>query len=370
MKKHMEFGVSTYKKHANKFLKLSVVVGLTCLILIQSDYPTQLVQRSYSSSFSHPHDEVSSFRVFKSKDAFYGTNDHENKLEFTLKRAAMKDHKTVIITTLNAAWTEPNSIFDLFLESFRLGNQTRSLLEHVIVVALDKKAYARCLYVHPHCFDLTTNDVDFSGPAYFMSSDYLKMMWRRIDFLRSVLEIGYNFVFSDADIMWLRDPFPRFYPDGDFQIACDLYKHNSTNLDNYPNGGFTFVRSNSRTIRFYKFWYAARNYFPNKHDQDVFNKIKFDPFINEIGLRIRFLDTAYFGGFCEPSRDLDLVATMHANCCVGLGNKIHDIKMVIEDWKNYMALDIGNEKNSSRNMSWTGPWRCGLKKKNPTRPMI
>lgn len=29
-----------------------------------------------------------------------------------------------------------------------------------------------------------------------MTADYLKMMWRRIDFLRSVLEMGYNFVFT------------------------------------------------------------------------------------------------------------------------------------------------------------------------------
>jgi hypothetical protein len=29
-----------------------------------------------------------------------------------------------------------------------------------------------------------------------MTQDYLKMMWRRIKFLRSVLEMGYNFIFS------------------------------------------------------------------------------------------------------------------------------------------------------------------------------
>ncbi|KAK6129841.1 hypothetical protein DH2020_036427 [Rehmannia glutinosa] len=280
----------------------------------------------------------------------------------------MKDHRTVILTTLNAAWTEPNSIFDLFLESFRVGNQTKELLKHLVVVALDQKAYSRCLDVHPNCFALTTDDVDFSGLAFFMSGDYLKMMWTRIDFLRLVLEMGYNFVFTDADIMWLRDPFPRFYPDGDFQIACDLYKHNSTNLHNYPNGGFTYVKSNNRTIQFYKFWYTAKDYFPGKHDQDVFNKIKFNPFIDGIGLRVRFLDTAYFGGFCEPSKDLDLVVTMHANCCVGLKNKIHDIKMVIEDWKRYMALvgGGGGEKNLGRMLSWTVPRRCGLKKINST----
>jgi hypothetical protein len=43
---------------------------------------------------------------------------------------------------------------------------------------------------------LHTYGVDFSGEKGFMTQDYLKMMWRRIKFLRSVLEMGYNFIFS------------------------------------------------------------------------------------------------------------------------------------------------------------------------------
>ncbi|KAK4490875.1 hypothetical protein RD792_001590 [Penstemon davidsonii] len=270
----------------------------------------------------------------------------------------MKDNKTVIITTLNAAWTEPNSIFDLFIESFKIGYQTETLLKHVVAVALDQKAYSRCLEVHLHCYALTTDDLDFSGEAHFMSEDYLKMMWRRIDFLATVLKLGYNFIFTDADVMWLRDPFQRFYPDGDFQIACDHYWYNYTDLNNLPNGGFNYVKSNNRTIQFYKFWYTGKDYFPGKHDQDVLNMIKFDPFIKEIGLKMRFLDTVYFSGFCQPSKDLDLVITMHANCCVGLENKIHDIKMVIDDWKNYMANSFGDERNLS-SRTWTVPRICG-----------
>lgn len=107
----------------------------------------------------------------------------------------MEDH-TVILTTLNEAWAAPDSVIDLFLESFRIGDHTRRYLNHLVIIALDQKAFARCLILHTHCFTLVTEGVDFSGEAYFMTSDYLKMMWRRIDFLRSVLEMGYNFIFS------------------------------------------------------------------------------------------------------------------------------------------------------------------------------
>ncbi|XP_073276933.1 uncharacterized protein At4g15970-like isoform X3 [Primulina huaijiensis] len=349
-----------YYSVAVKITLVFVVIGLSYLVLNQSSYPSQLFQRSalYPSSLNDS-DSLHQFASDQDDLPSY-TNDEINKLERTLKEAAMEDGKTVIITTLNAAWTEPNSIFDLFLESFRIGNQTHHLLDHVVVAALDETAYARCLAVKLHCFILTTSGVDFTGEAHFMSEDYLKMMWRRIDFLRVVLQLGFNFVFSDADVMWLRDPFPRFYPNADFQIACDHYFENldSTNVGNSPNGGFNYVKSNNKTIKFYKFWYMGKDYFPGRHDQDVLNMIKMDPYVANLEMEIRFLNTAYFGGFCEPSKDLDLVITMHANCCIGLDNKIHDIQMVIDDWKRYMELGPTGERNSSTR-SWTVPRRCG-----------
>lgn len=104
--------------------------------------------------------------------------------------------RTVILTTLNEAWAAPDSVMDLFLESFRIGDGTRKLLSHLVIIALDQKAFKRCLALHNHCFALITNGVDFHQEAYFMTPQYLKMMWKRIDFLRTVLEMGYNFVFT------------------------------------------------------------------------------------------------------------------------------------------------------------------------------
>ncbi|GFP93965.1 uncharacterized protein at4g15970 [Phtheirospermum japonicum] len=271
--------------------------------------------------------------------------------------ASMPD-KSVILTTLNEAWAARNSIVDLFLESFRIGDHTRRLLDHLVIVSLDRKAFSRCLAVHTHCFALFSEGVDFSHEAYFMTPNYLKMMWRRIDFLRSVLEMGYNFVFTDADVMWFRDPFPDFHPDADFQIACDHFSGRAEDLEyNIPNGGFNFVRSNNRSIEFYKFWYSSHITYPGLHDQDVLNRIKNDTFVREIGLKMKFLDTALFGGFCEPSRDLGQVCTMHANCCLGLESKLHDLRILLEDWKRYLSLPPSLKPFES---SWRVPQNCSL----------
>ncbi|KAI4352033.1 hypothetical protein L6164_006322 [Bauhinia variegata] len=291
-------------------------------------------------------------------------------LECVLRKASMKG-KTVIITTLNDAWAEPGSIFDLFLESFHIGNQTEKLLKHLVIITWDQKAYARCIALHPHCYQLETKGDNFTNEAFFMTPNYLHMMWRRIEFLDTVLEKGYSFVFTDTDIMWFRDPFKQFFKDGDFQIACDFFNGNSYDLKNLPNGGFTYVKSNNRTIRFYKFWFKSRKDYPEKHDQDVLNLIKTHPFISQLKLKIRFLSTAYIGGFCQRSKDFNKVCTMHANCCVGLDNKVNDLKILLEDWRKYMALPANDKKNS--HPSWSVPQSCrtsfqrGNKKNNSTR---
>lgn len=109
---------------------------------------------------------------------------------------ASTENRTVIVTTLNKAWAEPNSLFDLFLESFRIGQGTQRLLKHVVVVCLDSKAFDRCSQLHPNCYYLETSGIDFSGEKRFATPDYLKMMWRRIELLTQVLEMGFNFIFT------------------------------------------------------------------------------------------------------------------------------------------------------------------------------
>jgi hypothetical protein len=37
--------------------------------------------------------------------------------------------------------------------------------------------------------------VDFSQEKMFLTAGYLEMMWKRLDFLRLVLEKGYSFIF-------------------------------------------------------------------------------------------------------------------------------------------------------------------------------
>ncbi|KAL5725045.1 hypothetical protein ACHQM5_008232 [Ranunculus cassubicifolius] len=285
---------------------------------------------------------------------------HKNELEKieldgVLSKAAMPNG-TVILTTLNEAWANPGSMIDLFLESFKIGEGTSKLVNHLVILAMDPQAFDRCKSIHPHCYFVTTPGVNFTAEKRFMTPDYLKLVWRKIEVLRIVLELGYNFLFTDGDIMWFRDPFPYLDDLDEIQIACDSYNGNPRDIGNYPNTGFKYVKSNNATIEFYKYWYMSSVYHSDIHDQEVFDVIRHDSIVAALGLRVKYLDTKYFGGFCHPSRDMNKVCTMHANCCIGIENKIHDLKLILSDWKNYTLLSPVEKANISS--SWTSPWRA------------
>lgn len=156
--------------------------------------------------------------------------------------------------------------------------------------------------------------------------------------------------------MWFRDPFPRLHPHADIQIACDKYLGGPTNLGNKPNGGFLFARSNEKTVELYKYWYRSRLAHPDMHDQDVFDKIKGDAMYRQIGVQAVFLETRYFAGFCEVSKDFENVCTMHANCCKGLDNKLADLRLVLEDWKRFK--DLSYLQRRMQGVHWNAPKSC------------
>ncbi|KAF5204456.1 Glycosyltransferase [Thalictrum thalictroides] len=318
---------------------LFMFVMLACLVFYLSTNPVQNIQEYWLR-------KTDQYRL------------EREELGKVLKKASMPD-RTVILTTLNEAWADPGSVIDLFLESFRVGEGTPRLLNHLVIVSMDQQAFNRCKAIHPHCYSLTTAGVNFSAEKRFMTPDYLKLMWRRIEFLRIVLELGYNFVFTDADIMWFRDPFPYFDSLDEIQIACDFYKGKPRDEENRANGGFNYVKAVGATIEFYKFWYMARINHPNLHDQAVFEIIKHEPIVHASGLRIKYLDTMYFGGFCQPSKDMNKVCTMHANCCVGIEKKIHDLGLILHDWKNFTSLPPEQKKAiGSSSSPWSAPSKC------------
>ncbi|RWR80817.1 Nucleotide-diphospho-sugar transferase [Cinnamomum micranthum f. kanehirae] len=164
------------------------------------------------------------------------------------------ENKTLIITVVNKAYTKEGSLLDLFLQSFQLGEETQFLRNHLLV-AIDQTAFDQCNLQHLHCY--------------------------------------------------------KFMTDGRGHVdSCDVYKGQPLDWANPINTGFYLVASNNETIALFDTWYAAKNESEGLEEQDVIGQLIREGVIERLGLRVRFLDALYFGGFCSSGRDYGKVVTI------------------------------------------------------------
>ncbi|KQJ90879.2 uncharacterized protein At4g15970 [Brachypodium distachyon] len=261
--------------------------------------------------------------------------DDDDDLAELLRKAAMEDN-TIIMTFTNEAWTAPGSLLDLFLESFRVGDKTERLLKHLVIVTVDGKAFEQCQRVHPLCYSFDAGGgMNLTKEQEFMSGDYLEMMWARNRFQNHVLELGFSFVFTDVDIVWFRNPLLRIPVGADIAISADRFGGDDPyDVWKQTNGGFVSARSNTRTLAFFKVWHEARKAYPGQNEQDVFEKVKHE-LSTRVGAAVHFVDTAHFGGFCEPKKDFRQLCTFHGNCVKGLKWKLEKLQGVMDEWKQF-----------------------------------
>ncbi|OMP00791.1 Nucleotide-diphospho-sugar transferase [Corchorus olitorius] len=267
----------------------------------------------------------------------------KDELDLALEEASMPN-KTVIIAVVNKAYVDQSvnaetTMLDLFLESFWLGDDTRPLLDHLLLVAVDQTAYDRCKFKRLHCYRLVTDGVDFGGEKVYMSEDFIKMMWRRTAFLLDVLRRGYSFIFTDTDVMWLRNPIANLSPNQtpDLQISVDQFHGDPRPEKNSINTGFYYIRSNNKTISLFDTWNSQKDNSTGKKEQDVLFDLMRAGLFGQLDLQVKILETRHFSGFCQDSGDVGAVTTVHANCCRHINAKIGDLTAVLRDWKRFKA---------------------------------
>ncbi|RXH77153.1 hypothetical protein DVH24_023427 [Malus domestica] len=102
------------------------------------------------------------------------------------------------------------------------------MLKHLVVICLDEKAYARQVS-HPHYYRLNTQGANFTREAA-TACHY------------------------------------------DIQFSCDYFIGDPYTINIFPNTGLFYVKSNDRTVLFYKFWSPEIRIQKNRK-QDVLNEI-------------------------------------------------------------------------------------------------
>ena len=163
---------------------------------------------------------------------------------------------------------------------------------------------------------------------------------------------------QDTDVLWLRNPFPRLVLNEtvDLHISVDRFNGNQWSERNPMNTGFYMIRSNNMTIALFEEWYGKKNSSAGKKEQDVLNELMWTGAFRRLGLKVRFLDTVFFSGFCQDSRDVSLVSTVHANCCRSIKAKVTDLTAVVHDWKRF--IDPPSDINKTMGFRWSEHLGC------------
>ncbi|OMO92973.1 Nucleotide-diphospho-sugar transferase [Corchorus olitorius] len=258
---------------------------------------------------------------------------------------------TIILTIVNEAWARPDSILDLFLESFRIGQGTKRLLNHLLIIAEDSQAFQYCKSRHPHCFHLKNSQTKFTRGNLMISRSKLKL-------LQQVIDLGYNFAFTNADVMWLRNPITKLVPNVGLSISCDLNTFDNETFGIKGDGGFFHVKADGKTYEFIKSCNVRRVLYPDSEHQSLCNVLATDNYSEFIGMNVGYLDEVNFGRLCRPG-DLSQIYTIQANCCENIDSKIHYLKLVLDDWRNYLTeLSVQNDSSKRSPLSWRAPQKC------------
>lgn len=129
--------------------------------------------------------------------------------------------------------------------------------------------------------------------------------------------------------------------DVDLQISLDKFNGNQwSEQGQLINTGFYMIKSNKKTITLFKEWYARKDNSTGMKEQDVLLELMRKGVFKRLGVGVRFLDTVFFSGFCENSRDVRAVVTVHANCCRSIKAKVHDLIRIMQIWQRFKASPI------------------------------
>jgi rhamnogalacturonan II specific xylosyltransferase len=217
--------------------------------------------------------------------------------------------------------TVNDGFFDFFTNWLHYYNKL-NLPNKVIVIAEDQDAYEKLQKVQKRYPIIIENSgLDVPGRAFsYKHPMYNKIVSSRPRRLLPHLEMKRNILYTDTDIVWLKNPFDYIKGDYDIWLQVDAETHNG--FTPYYCTGFFAIMSNDATIDMINKWKTALEGEPTTN-QPVFNKV-----LHKESLSIRHLDLPrvefpngrdYFELFSQVYKDK--VVVVHNNFVIGYEEK-------------------------------------------------
>ncbi|XP_020208262.1 uncharacterized protein At4g15970 [Cajanus cajan] len=280
-------------------------------------------------------------------------------LDNVLRSATMPD-KTVILTMVDESLAGPGSVLDILLQSFKSGEGTQRLLNHLVIITMDPQAFEYCRSIHPYCIHPSIFPHHFATKKQSIVPTPVHSLftWTRNDVLYEVVRLGYSIVFTDADVLWLRSPLINLNPIKELTISCNNLNDGQRG-DYLYDGGIFFLKANAISFEFFKHWKLIKVLFPKDPIQESLCTTiqQWPDAVEAYSFRVQLVNTTYFGGFCELNKDMLREAyTIQANCCDDLKSKVHDLRIVLDDWIRFKNRASGDNALDGMALRW--PVKC------------
>jgi hypothetical protein len=194
----------------------------------------------------------------------------QNELAFLSSRLSQAaqyspDHSTVILIPVTVSFQ--NLAINLWCNFKKLN------IRNVLFWALSESLANTLTNLNIPCYFnpkfSTTNVV-----ARWHQPQFNVMMRERFTLLQDILELGFNFIFCDADIVFMTD-FRAQITNYSRNENCDIVIQTDTNSRETllePNGGFYFVRSGHQSLRAFQLLQQFLFVNPNLEDQEALTR--------------------------------------------------------------------------------------------------
>lgn len=162
---------------------------------------------------------------------------------------------------------------------------------------------------------------------------------------------------QDADVMWLRNPIPQVDGLKPITVACDVHPGDLQSINNIMDGGFYYVRSNRVTSKYFKYRELRRILYTNSQDRSLCEETVVNrELFKTLELRFTYMERNLYGRFCQQNINTSTIHTLRANCCDDTESKVHDLKLLLEDWKNFTKKTSMEDWSSP--FTWRAPSKC------------
>ena len=254
-------------------------------------------------------------------------------------------NNTIIMISANCGYV--NMAQNWILHVTKLG------ITNFIVIAQDETAFdVLNTYVPGHVVMLDKDhppDVHVEQDAFtFASEGFYEICKQRPHMIQSILNQGYNVLYSDTDLVWLKNPFEKVPDDVDYVGMTDVDNEDPAIDQRDVCSAFLYFRPNYNTTQLLSHWTRQMMFDSNArgHDQDhwrnTLQHLKGKYSMHLLPKQLFPPGFLYFNVVTQQERITKLVPkdlyTVHANWMAGYSTKVNHLKE-----KGQWIIKRGNE---------------------------